>query len=115
MIQACIWGVMKKRKVYVGLDWYQVGDFEEDKFYGLKLSEAVQEEDRKPGRAGDVLLPTHAPHTRFQFAKIKAQEILTELSRRVLLGNYFAHGGYATEAIEKINQCNRIMNYYCKV
>lgn len=89
------------------LDTWIVGD---EPVYGLKTSESLTE---LPTHAGSVLLPIRPTHTRFQFAKITGQKILAELSKRVLKGNYYFHGSFSQQCMIKINQCNRIMDYYC--
>lgn len=58
-----------------------------------------------------VLLPTHAPHTRYRFAHLCQTKIIIELAKRLKNG-FVVNGIFATRSISKINQCVRIMDYY---
>lgn len=87
------------------LNNYIVGD---EQVYGLKTSES---NISGKNRAGSVLLPTHAPHTRYYFAKQKQHEIIIELAKRLKSG-FTSTGAYGMKALKKIEQCSRIINHY---
>lgn len=87
------------------LDNYFVGG---ESVYGLKTREAQPPEN---GKASSVLLPTHAPHTRYYFAKQKQTEIIVELAKRISNG-WASTGTFGQKSLKKINQCSRIIDYY---
>jgi len=87
------------------LDNYLVGD---KLVYGLKTKDTDPPEF---GKAASVLLPTHAPHTRYYFAKQKQQEIILDLAKRIYNG-WTSQGIWGRKALSKINQCQRIIDYY---
>jgi len=87
------------------LDNYLVGG---EDVYGLKTRES---NPPTLNGAGSVLIPTHAPHTRYSFAKQKQTQIIIELAKRLLNG-WAVNGTFALKCLDKINQCSRIINYY---
>ncbi len=87
------------------LDNYLIGN---ETVYGLKLKESNPVNEKT---ASQVLLPTNSRHTRYYFAKLKQQEIIIELAKRISNG-WSSRGTFGLKAIEKINQCSRICEHY---
>lgn len=66
--------------------------------YGLKVKEGV-------------MLPTHAPSTRWRFAQEKKTELIITLGKRLQNG-YTSTGTFSHNTLKKIAQCDRIINNY---
>ena len=87
---------MKASEHKLILNWYDVGG---EPVYGLKTHDGV-------------LLPTHAPHTRYYFAKQKQTHLILETAVRIEQYQYVVTGDWVKKQLKKINQCTRIINYY---
>lgn len=96
---------MSEEKNNLILDYYLVGS---ESIYGLKTKDT---DPPQKGKAHSVLLPTHAPHTRYYFAQQYQKELLIELSKRVS-GGATIQGNTGQKLLHKINQCERIIQYY---